>query len=192
MYSAYKLNKQGDNIQPWRTPFPICNQSVVPCPVLTVASWPEYKFLKRQIRWSGIPFSFRIFHSLLWYSVVISSVYYIIFGLGFLSYGIFILFFIIIPIRLLIFFNIFFCVFFLYSILYIFGCLILDTFSLIWGHIFSLIWGLIFQCHIFLYFHTVHGVLVARILEWLAIPSSSGPCFVRNLHYDPSVLGGSE
>ena len=23
MYSAYKLNKQGDNIQPWRTPFPI-------------------------------------------------------------------------------------------------------------------------------------------------------------------------
>ena len=37
MYSAYKLNKQGDNIQPWRTPFPIWNQSVVPCPVLTVA-----------------------------------------------------------------------------------------------------------------------------------------------------------
>ena len=29
MHSAYKLNKQGDNIQPWRTPFPICNQSVV-------------------------------------------------------------------------------------------------------------------------------------------------------------------
>ena len=40
MYSAYKLNKQGDNIQPWYTPFPIWNQSVVPCPVLTVASWP--------------------------------------------------------------------------------------------------------------------------------------------------------
>ena len=34
MYSAYKLNKQGDNIQPWRNPFPIWNQSVVPCPVL--------------------------------------------------------------------------------------------------------------------------------------------------------------
>ena len=33
MYSAYKLNKQGDNIQPWRTPFPTWNQSVVPCPV---------------------------------------------------------------------------------------------------------------------------------------------------------------
>ena len=25
MYSAYKLNKQGDNIQPWHTPFPILN-----------------------------------------------------------------------------------------------------------------------------------------------------------------------
>ena len=34
MYSAYKLNKQGDNTQPWCTPFPIWNQSVVPCPVL--------------------------------------------------------------------------------------------------------------------------------------------------------------
>ena len=132
------------------------------------------------------------FSSLLWYSVVISSVYYIIFGLGFLSYGIFILFFIIIPIRLLIFFNIFFCLFFLYSILYIFGCLILDAFSLICGHIFSLIWGLIFQCHIFLYFHTVNGLFKARILKWFAILLSSGPCFVRNLHYDPSVLGGSE
>ena len=66
MYSAYKLNKQGDNIQPWRTPFPIWNQSVVPCPVLTVASWPAHRFLKRQVRWSGIPISFRIFHSLLW------------------------------------------------------------------------------------------------------------------------------
>ena len=52
MYSAYKLNKQGDNIQPWRTPFLIWNQSVVPCPVLTVASWPAFRFLRRQVRWS--------------------------------------------------------------------------------------------------------------------------------------------
>ena len=42
------------------TPFPIWNQSVVPCPVLTVASWPAYRFLKRQVRWSGIPISFRL------------------------------------------------------------------------------------------------------------------------------------
>ena len=66
MYSAYKLNKQGDNIQPWRIPFPVWNQSVVPCPVLSIAFWPAYKFQKRQIRWSGIPISFRIVHSLLW------------------------------------------------------------------------------------------------------------------------------
>ena len=46
MYSTYKLNKQGDNIQPWRTPFPIWNQSVVPCPILTVASWPAYRTFK--------------------------------------------------------------------------------------------------------------------------------------------------
>ena len=36
MYSAFKLNKQGDNIQPWRIPFPIWNQSVVSCSVLTI------------------------------------------------------------------------------------------------------------------------------------------------------------
>ena len=29
----HKLNKQGDNIEPWHTPFLIWNQSVVPCPV---------------------------------------------------------------------------------------------------------------------------------------------------------------
>ena len=34
MYSAYKLNKQDDNIQPSRTPFPIWKQSVAPCPKL--------------------------------------------------------------------------------------------------------------------------------------------------------------
>ena len=66
MYSAYKLNKQGDNIQPWPTPFPIWNQSILPCPILTVASWPACRFLKRQVRWSGISISLRIFHTLLW------------------------------------------------------------------------------------------------------------------------------
>ena len=46
MYSAYKLNKQGDSTQPCRTP------PVVPCPVLTVASLPAYRLLRRQVRWS--------------------------------------------------------------------------------------------------------------------------------------------
>ena len=59
------VKQQGDNIQPCHTPFPILKQSVVPCKVLTVASWPTYKFLRRQVRWSGSPISLRIFHSLL-------------------------------------------------------------------------------------------------------------------------------
>ena len=66
IYSAYKLNKQGDSIQPRLSPFPILNQSVVPCPVLSVASCRAYRFLRRQVRWSGSPISLRIFHSLLW------------------------------------------------------------------------------------------------------------------------------
>ena len=37
-YTLHMLNKQGDNIQPRVTPFPILNQSVVPCPVPTAAS----------------------------------------------------------------------------------------------------------------------------------------------------------
>ena len=41
----------------------------------------------------------------------------------------------------------------------------------------------ILQRPIFLPFHTIHGVLKARILKWLAIS-------VRPLHHDPSVLGG--
>ena len=45
---------------------PILNQSFVPCLVLTVAFWTAYKFLRRQVRWSGIPISLRIFYSLLW------------------------------------------------------------------------------------------------------------------------------
>ena len=46
------------------------------------------------------------------------------------------------------------------------------------------------QCTMFLPFHTVHGVLKAKILKWFAIPFSNGPHFVRTLHHDPSVLGG--
>ena len=63
-YSEFKLDKQGDNIQPWLMPFLIWKQSVVPCPVLTVASWPVCRFLRRQVvLYSHL---FRIFHSLLW------------------------------------------------------------------------------------------------------------------------------
>ena len=61
MYSTYKLNEQGDNIQARCTPFPIWNQSVLPCPVLTVASWPAYRFLKR---WSLL---------VIWYSHLLKN-----------------------------------------------------------------------------------------------------------------------
>ena len=58
-------------IQSWYTPFPIWNQSIVSCLVLTVAYWPAYRFLKRQVWWSGISISWRTFHSLLWsFSIV--------------------------------------------------------------------------------------------------------------------------
>ena len=43
---------------------------------------------------------------------------------------------------------------------------------------------------VYINIHTVHGVLKARILIWFAIPFSSGPCFVRTLHHDLSILGG--
>ena len=55
-----------DNIQPCCTPFPVLNQSIVPCPALTVASWPAYRFLRRQVMWSGITISLRVVHCLLW------------------------------------------------------------------------------------------------------------------------------
>ena len=59
VYSAYKLNKQGDNIQHSHTPFPILNQSVVPRLGLTVISWPAHRFLVSQE--TGIPISWRTF-----------------------------------------------------------------------------------------------------------------------------------
>ena len=48
-------DKQDDNIQPWRIPSPIWNQSIVPCPVLSVISWSAYRFFRRQVRWSAFP-----------------------------------------------------------------------------------------------------------------------------------------
>ena len=53
-FSSYKVNKQGDNIQPCRTPFPILNQSFVWSLVLIVASWSAYRFLRRQLTWFSL------------------------------------------------------------------------------------------------------------------------------------------
>ena len=61
MCSAYKLNKQDDNVQPCCIPLSVLNQSAVPYKVLTVASWPADRFLRRQVSWSAIPISLRVF-----------------------------------------------------------------------------------------------------------------------------------
>ena len=59
--------------------------------ILTVASWSTYRFL-RQVWWSGIPISWRIFHNLLWStqrlggssSIAISFCFFMLF-MGFLQ-----------------------------------------------------------------------------------------------------------
>ena len=57
MCSAYRLNKQGDSREPCCTPLWILSQSLVPYRILTIASWPAYRFLRRQVKWSSIPTS---------------------------------------------------------------------------------------------------------------------------------------
>ena len=41
----------------------------VPCPVQTIASWPAYRLLRRQIRWCGIPITLRIFQVIVIHTV---------------------------------------------------------------------------------------------------------------------------
>ena len=85
MYSAYKLNKQSDNIC---TPFSIWNQSIVPCPVPAVASWPAYRFLRRQVRWFGIPMSFQflVINTVKGYGIVSETEVYIFLEFSFFFY----------------------------------------------------------------------------------------------------------
>ena len=52
-----------------------------------------------------------------------------------------------------------------------------------------LIWGAHLLVLYLFAFSYCPEVLQARILEWIAIFLSRGPCFFRTLHYDPSVLG---
>ena len=82
MSSAYKLNKQAEDILPWRTPFPIWNLSIIPFVVLvlTIASWPAHRFLRMQIRWSGLFKSFPQFvaiHTVKGFSVVNEAEVYV-------------------------------------------------------------------------------------------------------------------
>ena len=70
--SAYTLNQKGNSREPCCTSFLTMNQSVVPYRVLTVASWRTYGFLRRRVRWSGIPISLRVLHSLSWSTTLTS------------------------------------------------------------------------------------------------------------------------
>ena len=74
-----KLHKQGDNIQPWSFLFLILNQSIVSCPVPTVASWHAYRFFRGQVRWFGIFFKnfphFALIHTVKGFSVVNEAVF---------------------------------------------------------------------------------------------------------------------
>ena len=64
-YTAYNLNKHGENIHTRHTPFPIGNQSVTPCPVLTVAPYLHTDFSRGKS--GGLVFpSLSEFPSLLW------------------------------------------------------------------------------------------------------------------------------
>ena len=72
MCSMYRLNKQGDSRQSCHTPFSILNPSVVAYRVLTVSSWPAYCFfwfLRRHLRWSGIPIPLRAFQFIMIHTV---------------------------------------------------------------------------------------------------------------------------
>ena len=64
MCSTYGLNKQGDSRQPCHTHFSILTNQLFH--TVCVSSWPTYRFLRRQVRWSCIPISLRAFHSLSW------------------------------------------------------------------------------------------------------------------------------
>ena len=57
MYSASKINKQGDNIQPWHTPFLICNQFVFHVQFELMLSDLHTDFSGRgQVVWYSLPF----------------------------------------------------------------------------------------------------------------------------------------
>ena len=63
----------------------------------------------------------------------------------------------------------------------------MNTFSCVYQPYVCLLLLLFF---FFFAFHTVHGVLKAKILKCFTIPFFSGPLFIRTLHHDLSVLGG--
>ena len=64
--SLGKLQKLMMDREAWRVAVHGVSKSWTRLRNWTELNWPAYRFLKRQVRWTGIPISFRIFHSLLW------------------------------------------------------------------------------------------------------------------------------
>ena len=64
-YSAYKLNRQA-TINSLLVLLPQVGNSQFFHVQFCFISWPTYRYLRRQVRWSSIPISLRFFHSLLW------------------------------------------------------------------------------------------------------------------------------
>ena len=74
IFPTQGLNPTSSALQVEGWPFPVWNKFVVSCPVLTVASWPAYGFLRRQVRCSCIPISSRIFQFVVIHTVKIFGI----------------------------------------------------------------------------------------------------------------------
>ena len=86
MYTEYKLNKQGDNIQPWCALFPVWNHSIVPCLVLTISSWPAYGFFRSRLvvhLFKNSP-QFLVIYTVKGFSIVNEGDFFFFFGIPFL------------------------------------------------------------------------------------------------------------
>ena len=74
VYSVYKLNKQGDSIQPWRTPFPILSQSVLPCSNYCFLIHIQVSQEAGKVVWYSHLFNnfpqFVVVHTVKWFSIV--------------------------------------------------------------------------------------------------------------------------
>ena len=139
-------------MQPWQTPFPIWNQTVV----VTVAFWPTYRFLKRQAKWSGIPISWRIFQFVMIHTIK---------GFGVVNKA-----------EVDVFLELFR---FFYDPTDV-GNLIFDSSEVKWNEVAQLCLTLCDPMDGSLPGSTVHGIFQARILEWAAISFSSRPSQPRD------------
>ena len=75
IHFSWKFKKQGDSMQSCPAPLLILNKSITARPLLTLACWPEYRFLRSQVRWSGMHLfknfpQFAVIHTIKDFSIV--------------------------------------------------------------------------------------------------------------------------